>query len=522
MVAVLKIIKYSGNNCIFGNEVISIGLKRQDITVPNVYNAIDIVPSDDASDSLKYAILTSPEGGPVNSFESIFKIHLKVKPDNQLTNIRIFPNIAPPSSPTAAKMFIGISQSYTRPTNNVSTVAIHNIYEFTEENPFLITIGGVSGYQISPTIFGVDQYQVTTGDTGSGNKLFLNGNKQEAIKIIENNSDPYLFVNHVTTTYTLSIFDAATSLPIPAAPIPGFHPDIDYGSTMGEQTIIITPTTALKTAYPMGFKYGTTAILPTPTTGINMGATISWFTLAQVPTETLTFTVESLPDPTVGHNVFYIDNVKKPMLDFQAGKIYVFNNITGAIDPFRFVTRGLGGDETNVIITGITVLNGGTNLEVVTVDTTLVNMSGKYPRSYVSTFPGHSDYGNQVKFFCSNNNGGHSSGHSQDEGQAHAIGRHTGFFVGEGHSHGPHSHGNSHGGHSGDSHGHSNDWNNPHGFHTFPIDNTGFYNMNTVGGGTSDPLNSGECDYIYLQLRVSPDTDPGDVLPELIIRYDES
>lgn len=522
MVAVLKIIKYNGNNCIFGTEVVDLGLKRIDYTVPAVYNSIDIVPSADASDALRYPILVPTEGGPTHSFETIFKLHLKVAPDNQLSNIRIFPNIPRPSSPTAAKMYIGVSQSYTRPTNNASIVAVNDIWDYTEENPFLITIGGVSGYQISPTIFGVYQYQVTIGDTGSGNKLFLNGNKQELIKIIENNSSPYTFINHVTPMYTLSIFDAATSLPI--APLD--HPNIVYGSTLGNQTITITPTTALKTAYPMGFKYGTTEILPLPTTGIDMGSTISWFTLAQVPTETLTFTVESLPDPTVGHNVFYINNTKKPVLDFQAGKIYVFNNISGDIDPIRFVTRGLGGDETNVITTGITVVNGGTVNEVVTVDTTLVNMSGKYPRSYVSTTAGHSDYGNQVKFFCSNNNGGHSSGHSQDEGQAHAIGNHTGFFAGEGDSHGPfndhHNHNGHQHGHSGDSHGHSNDWNNPHGFHTFPIDNTGFYNMNTIGGGTSDPLNSGETDYIYLQLHVDPTTDPGDVLPELIIRYDES
>lgn len=521
MVAQLKIIKYIGNDCIFGNEIVDVGLKRISNVVPAVYqnNGI-VIASSDASDALHYSVITPLEGGPTHSFESIIKLHLKVKPDNQLSNIRIFPNIPKPSSPTAAKMLIGVSQSYTRPTNNASSIAVNDIWDYTEENPFLITIGGLSGYQVSPTIFGVDQYHVSIGDTGSGNKLFLNGNKQESIKIIENKALPrYLFINHVTAQYTLSIFDAVTSLPI-------VHPDVVYESTMGEQTITINPTTALKTAYPMGFKYGTTEILPLPTTGINMGSTISWFTLAQVPTETLTFTVESLPDPTVGHNVFFINNTKKPVLDFQSGKIYVFNNISGDIDPIRFVTRGLGGDETNVITNGITVINGGTVNEVVTVDTTLVNMSGKYPRSYVSTTPNHSDYGNQIKFFCSNNNGGHSSGHSQDEGQAHAIGNHTGFFVGEGDSHGPfndhHNHNGHQHGHSGDSHGHSNDWNNPHGFHTFPIDNIGYYNMNTVGGGTSDPLNSGETDYIYLQLKVSSDTDPGDVLPELIIRYDES
>ena len=150
MVAVLKIVKFNGNSCIFGTEVVDLGIKRIDYTVPAVYNSSDVVPSADASDALKYALIVPTEGGPTHSFETIFKLHLKIKPDNQLTNIRIFPNIPRPESSNAAKMFIGVSQSYTRPTNAASIIAVNDIWDYTEEHPFLITVGGLSGYHAVP------------------------------------------------------------------------------------------------------------------------------------------------------------------------------------------------------------------------------------------------------------------------------------------------------------------------------------------------------------------------------------
>jgi hypothetical protein len=54
-----------------------------------------------------------------------------------------------------------------------------------------------------------------------------------------------------------------------------------------------------------------------------------------------------------------------------------------------------------------------------------------------------------------------------------------------------------------------------------PLNQTGKYNMNTVGGGVN-PTSAGETDYIYLQLEIDQDTNPGERIPNILIEYDES
>ena len=50
----------------------------------------------------------------------------------------------------------------------------------------------------------------------------------------------------------------------------------------------------------------------------------------------------------------------------------------------------------------------------------------------------------------------------------------------------------------------------------------GKYNMDTVNGGTADINHAGETDYIYLQLSVPGDASVGQVVPDLVIEYDEN
>ena len=50
----------------------------------------------------------------------------------------------------------------------------------------------------------------------------------------------------------------------------------------------------------------------------------------------------------------------------------------------------------------------------------------------------------------------------------------------------------------------------------------GNYNINTVGAGVYNPMSAGETDYIYLQLEVAPDASVGQMMPDIIIEYDES
>ena len=50
----------------------------------------------------------------------------------------------------------------------------------------------------------------------------------------------------------------------------------------------------------------------------------------------------------------------------------------------------------------------------------------------------------------------------------------------------------------------------------------GNYNINTVCGGIANPLAAGETDFVYLQLAVSGESTVGQVVPNIIIEYDES
>ena len=55
-----------------------------------------------------------------------------------------------------------------------------------------------------------------------------------------------------------------------------------------------------------------------------------------------------------------------------------------------------------------------------------------------------------------------------------------------------------------------------------PLCLCGQYNMCRVNGGIYNPLMSGETDYVYLQLEVRGDSDPGYCVPDLVIEYDEN
>ena len=55
-----------------------------------------------------------------------------------------------------------------------------------------------------------------------------------------------------------------------------------------------------------------------------------------------------------------------------------------------------------------------------------------------------------------------------------------------------------------------------------PLDMCGNYNMCRVGGGIYNPRMAGESDYVYLQLQVSGECDPGEAVPQLEIGYDET
>ena len=50
----------------------------------------------------------------------------------------------------------------------------------------------------------------------------------------------------------------------------------------------------------------------------------------------------------------------------------------------------------------------------------------------------------------------------------------------------------------------------------------GQYNLCRVDGGIYNPLQAGETDYVYLQLEVSGNSNPGYCVPDIAIAYDEN
>lgn len=429
MTALLKILKYVGKSGIFGTEVSSIGLKRIDSVVPAVYG-MPILPGDDKSDVLRFPVLVPDDGTTtdVYSFESIFKIHLKSAPDNQLTNIRIYPEGSAPETPNRPKLFIGNSLRFTRPTNGKSLVALNDIWDYSEENPFYVTIGGTFGYNEVPEEILTYEYQLTVSDSGFGNKYYVDGERSAQIDIVEGKT--YILINHSPSGFPLRIYDIGHTEVV--------SPDIVYTSDSGLEIVTIHATHELLLAYANGFIYGSI-------TDPDMGGIIDWTNIVLDPT-TIEYVVETQPDLFM-----YFNGFRGPVLELQIGKTYIFTNVTGATHPFRLFSKGVGGSTEFVVLDGVTVVNGGTDNEVVTVDTNLLVAAANLPVYYGSVT--QAGIGNFIRLL--------------------------------------------------------------------PRIFNGNYNMKTVGGGVN-PLSAGETDYIYIQMAINKDTDPGDFIPNLIIKYDES
>lgn len=380
MAAEFEIFKYTGKDCAFGTPVSSIGIKRIDAAVPAVYGD-PIVPADDKTDANTYCIYRPDEAdGTAWSFESIFKFVLKTPPSNQLSHMRIYPATARPDDANIPILYIGCSRSYSRPTNTKSLVAVNNIWNYTEESPYLVTVGGNYGQSVDEQVAVVD-YNITQNDIGYGNLMYLNEERQVAVPIVEGNS--YTFVDKTDGDMTFQVYDATTDLPIT---------DVDIVITtngLGERVVTINATNALYTSYPNGFKYGDVA-------NITVGGLIEWLDLNADPIETEEYTVrvETLPN---GSKAYFLNDVRSPILNFRENRIYRFINENGDTDPIRFLNTTeimQANIEEAIVIKGIEVENGGTVNEVVTVNPSEVKSGGDIILSYQST--SHQCYGNEV------------------------------------------------------------------------------------------------------------------------------
>lgn len=432
-------VKYTGKDADFGTEVSSIGLKRVDAAVPAVYGN-PVVPGNDISDALTYPVYlpNDPEGFSY-SFESAFKMKLINPPDNQLSNIRIYPSGQAPEN-SSTQLFIGSTTRYFRPTNAKSNIATYNIWSFSKENPFNVPVSGITGTKLNPQI-SISTFNISLGDIGSGNVIYINGERQPLIQLVQprvNIVDRiYTLVNNSNNRISLNVFNKVDNTLVS-------HPSIVKSLVDNKEVLTITASQSLLTSYPSGLLYGSD--------DVSIGGELNWIDIDGDPMTVEIYDVNVLFDIS-GKPYYSFNDMAKYIINFELNKKYVFNNHSGDEYPLRFLSNNWSEavEENIIVCDGIEIQNGGTVNEIITVDPRKVMNAGYTIESYQSV--NHNYVGNNVT-------------HDQVE------------YVGN-------------------------------------------YNINTVGGGTN-PLAAGETDYIYLQLEVSGKANTGNIMPNLVIEYDEN
>lgn len=497
--------KYTGRDGSFGTLVSSLGIKRVDTCVPAVYSSErlggKVIPADDASEAAYYCIYGEEDRKcTAYSMECVFKIHLDRPPDVQLTNIRIYPEGEPPADEKIHPVLrIGNSVGYTQPTNAKSQKAIHDIWEFSKEHPFYLTVAGLYGQVPDPSL-GVTEYTVEYKDYGFGNVITLNGERQVAVPVAtKTDGNAPIDLHFLNRSFNRS--DDYTQEAVNFIEFVALGPDGAPTETIGAPYVSLQKTVDgerltlhvkgdgfnLMEKYPYGLIYRIPNFdgdehpnsgyivywvpLYNSTTGFGKPAFVPyrWFkqerdevtykiseTDVPRPGErpVIHFDVEAR-DEGCGHFVYYLNGVRSPQLVFDPNCIYHFKNTSGAAFPLRLVgnfNSPMASDINDVVVDGVTVIKGGTADEEITVDVEAVIKSSHMVGAYqcvCKPFMGNVVY-NHPLFMC------------------------------------------------------------------------GQYNMCRVGGGVFNPLMAGETDYVYLQLEVPGDAEPGYAVPQLHIEYDEN
>lgn len=517
MSAQVIIKKYTGLDSEFGTVVKSLGIKRVDTAVPSVYSSNNlggkVIPSDDASEAKFYSVYRPDKPDCWNySMECVFKVHLVKAPDIQLSNLCIYPVGEPPADREhAPKLMIGNSVSYSKPTNARSKKAIHDIWDYSRDNPFYLSVSGLYGQVVDPSV-GKTEYSVEYRDCGFGNIVFLDGERQPAVPVAVRTDARDITIRFKDRTFAATTEDTGRRLLDFVDPETGKSIDDKYLRTIrqadahgdgGAMELLVkktgdTPddTWNLMDIYPSGLIYkiqtdreydyeGSGYMVYwlnlyaqkagwQPVCDTTMESDVSyvpnrWFksiydttdgNVSEMPAarpydkQVVYYEVDVRREPD-GRMSFYINGVRRPTLLFDLNKTYHFMNPHGANYPLRFMGSPYAKTANNVddvITSGIVVLHGGTDMEEVFVNPELVLKSGRTIGSYQSVC--HDGMGNLA--------------------------------------------------------------------YVHPLDMCGNYNLCRVGGGIYNPLLAGESDYVYLQLQVSGTCDPGSGVPSLEIGYDET
>jgi hypothetical protein len=381
MHAKFDIMKFTGKLDSFGTPISgTIGLKRIDEAVPAVFQKLSngqsaLIPSDDSSNAGYYCVYRPDCDAEVAySYESVVKLVLREPPDNQVSNIRIYPKQAPPNDPDMAILYIGCAQTYTRPTNGKSLTALHNIWEFTKENPFLVTCGGAFG-QVVDTRIRETVYTMTCHDLGLGNLLYANGERQADIVVPIGKTIQILDKTLGLIGGKIHFYDNATGADVST------HPAIKYFDMPDGPLVTVAGTVAFATSFPRGVSYGSES-------NPNIGGRIAFIDISRGEEETYELNVEVRPDPEKGGVLtYYFDDVRAPDLMLAPDTKFILNNHSGAHFPLRlfnvFDVPPMP-HEDMYALDGVTVENGGTNNEVVTIESNKVNRYHRAPKSYAS------------------------------------------------------------------------------------------------------------------------------------------
>lgn len=516
MTARVIIKKYTGKDSEFGTVVKSLGIKRIDTCVPSVYSSERLggktIPADDASEARMYCIYR-PERPDcwTYSMECVFKLHLVDAPDVQLSNIRIYPvGPRPRDTDKAPRLMIGNSITYSKPTNAKSTVAIHDIWDYSKEHPFYLSVAGLYGQVVDPAATKYE-YSVEYRDCGYGNMIYLDGERQPAVRTAVRSDAGDVTLRFKDRTFmadsgvkrnVIEFIDPDTNRPIPEK----FYRTITPSDTKGDGPVLELyvkhtgktdeDTWSLMELYPRGLIYKIPADTEYDYDGsgyviywVNLYAQeAGWHTIDDVTRDTDTSYVPNrwfkeiydATDATVTENpeerpfdkpveyidveakadengnvVYYINGARRPLLMLDIHKNYHFFNRSGGRFPMRFIgnmNAPMANNIDDVITDGVVVIHGGSDIEELFVNPEKVLKSGHRIGGYQCV--SHVGLGNVV--------------------------------------------------------------------YNAPLDMCGNYNLCRVGGGIYNPALAGETDYVYLQLQVSGTSDPGLAIPDLEIEYDET
>ena len=526
MSARLIIKKYTGKDGDFGTPVSSIGLKRVDTCVPSVYSSAALegtghtVPADDASEANTYCIYRpdNPECYAY-SMESVFKIHLVKAPDVQLSNIRIYPVGERPTAPTAAKLYIGNSISYSRPTNQKSQIALNDIWDYSREHPFYLTVAGLFG-QVPDERLSKYDFKVDYKDCGYGNLIYLDGDRQPAIPVATRTNDERITLIFHNVSFTKgrgqrfidfvyhdnpAVFDSRF-IPIDEMTDgQGNYPYKDYviySEDLDTVELVVLDKARnldLIREFPKGLIYKMPVQKNERGDIVNVNAftggpiqmvymyngkpgqygpgnpayvPYEWHETTMDPdTGVVSSAVANAPygdegKPVIeydvcvgvddfGHTGYVLNGVRRPMLSFDINHMYVFRNRSGALYPLRFIGNSFS-PIANVI-------------EDVIVDGVVVE-NGATDSEVITVDP--------EKVL--------KSGRMINAYQCVVVPE-LGSYV-----------------------------------YNQPLFMCGNYNLCRVDGGIYNPMRAGETDYVYLQLEVSGRSDPGYCVPDLEIEYDEN